>query len=164
MILHREGNILNSGADVICHQVNCMGAMNSGVAKAIRQRWPQVYTEYRNAARDLSADDEFCDEELSWMHMHGHIQPVYISETNQTVINMFAQRGYGYDGARYTSYDAFWTCLCEIREHITPGKKIAFPARIGCVRGGADWTIIQTMIIRVLLNDYDIEFWDYDKG
>lgn len=164
MILHREGNILNSGADVICHQVNCMGAMNSGVAKAIRQRWPQVYTEYRNAARDLSTDDEFCDEELSWMHMHGHIQPVYISETNQTVINMFAQRGYGYDGARYTSYDAFWTCLCEIREHITPGKKIAFPARIGCVRGGADWTIIQTMIVRVLSNDYDIEFWDYDKG
>lgn len=164
MILHREGNILNSGADVICHQVNCMGAMNSGVAKAIRQRWPQVYTEYRNAARDLSANDEFCDEELSWMHMHGHIQPVYISETNQMVINMFAQRGYGYDGARYTSYDAFWTCLCEIREHITPGKKIAFPARIGCVRGGADWTIIQTMIVRVLSNDYDIEFWDYDKG
>lgn len=164
MILHRKGNILDSGADIICHQVNCMGAMNSGVAKAIRQRWPQVYTEYRNIARDLSANDEFCDEELSWMHMHGHIQPVYISETNQMVINMFAQRGYGYDGARYTSYDAFWTCLCEIREQIPKGKRIAFPARIGCVRGGADWTIIQTMIVRVLGEDFTIEFWDYDKG
>ena len=36
--------------------------MNSGVAKAIRQKWPQVYTEYRNAAKDLSSE-EFYDEE-----------------------------------------------------------------------------------------------------
>lgn len=168
MILHREGNILDSGADIICHQVNCMGAMNSGVAKAIRQRWPQVYTEYRNAAKDLSPNDEFCDEDLTWMHMFGHIQPVYIGTAedgkDRAVINMFAQRGFGYDGARYTSYDAFWTCLCEIKEYITPGRRIAFPAHIGCVRGGADWTIIQTMIVRVLGEDYNVEFWRLDNG
>lgn len=166
MITYHSGNILDSGADLICHQVNCQGAMNSGVVKAIRQKWPQVYTEYRNMGKDVSPE-EFCDEELSWMHMLGHIQVVYLGEESghsKGVINMFAQVGYGYDGRRYTSYDAFWSCLGEIKKYITPGKTIAFPARIGCVRGGANWEVISTMIDVVLGDDYNVEIWDFDRG
>jgi O-acetyl-ADP-ribose deacetylase (regulator of RNase III) len=164
MVTYHSGNILDSGADLICHQVNCQGAMNSGVAKAIRQKWPQVYTEYRNAARDLSSE-EFCDEELSWMHMLGHIQTVFLADKETMgVINMFAQAGYGYDGRRYTSYDAFWSCLGEIKKYIKPGMRIAFPARIGCVRGGANWEVIFTMIEEVLGADYNVEIWDFDRG
>ena len=164
MVTYHSGNILDSGADLICHQVNCQGAMNSGVAKAIRQKWPEVYTEYRNAARDLSSE-EFCDEELSWMHMLGHIQTVFLADKGTMgVINMFAQAGYGYDGRRYTSYDAFWSCLGEIKKYIKPGLRIAFPARIGCVRGGANWNVILTMIEEVLGMDYNIEIWDFDRG
>ena len=47
MVTFHNGNILDSGADYICHQVNCQGAMNSGVAKAIRTKWPEAYNEYR---------------------------------------------------------------------------------------------------------------------
>ena len=163
MVTFHNGNILDSGADLICHQVNCQGAMNSGVAKAIRQKWPQVYTEYRNAAQDLSSE-EFYDEE-SWMHMLGHIQTVFLADKEtMAVINMFAQAGYGYDGRRYTSYDAFWSCLGEIKRTIKPGLRIAFPARIGCVRGGANWKVIFTVIEEVLGDDYNVEIWDFDRG
>ena len=41
-----DGNLLDSDATVICHQVNCQGKMNSGVAKAIRNKYPRVYEEY----------------------------------------------------------------------------------------------------------------------
>lgn len=163
-VIIKDGNILDSGADIICHQVNCMGAMNSGVAKAIRQKWPVVYTEYLNAHTIVSGD---INESHTWMHMHGHIQPVYIGEENgkdRAVINMFAQRGFGYDGARYTSYDAFWNCLWEIKQYIEPGKRIAFPYKIGCVRGGANWNIIYMMIVEVLGEDYNVELWRYDNG
>ena len=152
MVNFYEGNLLDSGADLICHQVNCQGAMNSGVAKAIRQKWPQVYKEY---------------SKLTHLEMLGHIQTVYLGEENghsKNVINMFAQYTYGYDGRRYTSYDAFWSCLGEIRAQVPKGKTIAFPARIGCVRGGANWNVIYTMICEVLDEDYNIEFWDYDGG
>ena len=162
MVTFHNGNILDSGADIICHQVNCQGAMNSGVAKAIRQKWPKVYNEYRNAARDISWDENY--EDLSWNHMFGCIQTVLLPEEDKCIINMFAQRGYGYDGARYTSYDAFWSCLGEIRKYINPEKTIAFPARIGCVRGGANWNVILTMIEEVLGADYNVEIWDFDKG
>ena len=165
MVSFHTGNIIDSGADIICHQVNCQGAMNSGVAKAIRQKWPEVYTEYHQCAKDI--DIGFGDMQLSWEHMFGHIQLVYLGEENghsKGVINMFAQEGYGYDGRRYTSYDAFWSCLGEIKKYITPGKTLAFPARIGCVRGGANWNVILTMISEVLGEDYNVEIWDYDKG
>lgn len=152
MITYHSGNILDSGADLICHQVNCQGAMNSGVAKAIREKWPRVYEEY---------------SKLTHFEMLGHIQVVYLGEENghsKGVINMFAQAGYGYDGHRYTSYDAFWSCLGEIKKYINPEKTIAFPARIGCVRGGANWEVIFTMIDVVFGDDYNVEIWDYDKG
>lgn len=53
MITFHKGNILDSGADVICHQVNCQGAMNSGVAKAIREKWPVVYKAYREKFQEM---------------------------------------------------------------------------------------------------------------
>ena len=31
---------------MVCHQVNCMGAMGSGLAKQIHQQFPAVYTAY----------------------------------------------------------------------------------------------------------------------
>ena len=168
MVLKREGNILDSGADVICHQVNCQGVMNSGVAKAIRQKWPKVYTEYKAKCdyEETTINDLYGKYEspVDWSEcLLGDVQVVFVDE-NKIVINMFAQQYYGYDQKRYTSYDAFWSCLGGIKEKIPKGKRIAFPARIGCVRGGADWEVIQTMIIRVLAEDYIIEFWDYDKG
>lgn len=66
MVTFHNGNILDSGAAVICHQVNCQGKMNSGVAKAIREKWPEVYTRYRTKYE--------CEVDLL-----GQIQPVIIN-------------------------------------------------------------------------------------
>lgn len=165
MVTFHDGNILDSGANYICHQVNCRGAMNSGVAKAIRNEYPNVFTEYHKCAKDI--DIGFGDMQLSWEHMLGHIQIIPVSKNaigKGCVINMFAQNGYGYDGRRYTSYDAFWSCLGEIKKNLKSDVTIAFPARIGCVRGGANWNVILTMIEEVLGADYNVEIWDYDKG
>ena len=168
MVTFHNGNILDSGADIICHQVNCQGAMNSGVAKAIRNRWPKVYTEYKAKCdyEEATVNDLYGQYEnpIDWSEcLLGDIQVVLVEE-NKAVINMFAQQYYGYDQKRYTSYDAFWTCLGGIKEKIPKGKRIAFPARIGCVRGGANWNVVLAMITEVLSEDYEVEIWDFDKG
>ena len=144
-------DLTTSGADYICHQVNCQGKMNSGVAKAIREKWPIVYTTYWNTF-------------LSESDLLGKILLVDINEyeprtwpKQPAIINMFSQEFYGYDGKRYTSYDAFWSCLGHIKEIVPKGSKIAFPYKIGCDRGGADWDVIYIMITTVLGYDYNIE-------
>lgn len=132
------GNLLNATEDVICHQVNCQGKMNSGVAKAIREKWPEVFTGY-------TAHIDMC-----FGTPLGGICSVPINGGHQEVVNMFAQFSYGYDGKRYTSYDAFYNCLQAIERAIPKDMSIAFPFKIGCDRGGADWEVIYAMIQTVL--------------
>ena len=141
MINYINADLLDSDCNFICHQVNCQGKMGSGVAKQIRDRWPEVYSNYARVANSK---------------MLGKVQILYIEDANiprQCVVNMFSQENYGYDGARYTSYDAFWNCLNELKNQIPKGATVAFPYKIGCGLGGANWEIIEKMI--------DIVFKDY---
>ena len=69
---------------------------------------------------------------------------------------MFGQYGYGYNGLRYTSYDAFWSCLGKIKDSVPKGSTIGFPKKIGCDRGGANWAVILEMITEVLGSDYTV--------
>ncbi len=155
-----KGNLLDSDCDYICHQVNCQGRMGSGIAKAIRDKWPVVYTEYINKYKETQ--DQVLRDCGSFEFMPdtsevllGQIQLIDVSE-KQCVINMFAQQYYGYDGKRYTSYDAFWACLGGIRDSVPKGSKIGFPWQIGCGLGGANWEVIMTMIEEVLAEDFEV--------
>lgn len=67
-----KGDITKSDCKYICHQVNCRCKMGSGVAKAIRTKWPVVYTEYMGMAED--EDIGFGNKQLTQKHMLGHIQ------------------------------------------------------------------------------------------
>lgn len=159
MIYWKKGNLLESDCDYICQQVNCMGKMNSGIAKQIREKWPIVYQNYM-AKCNFSHPSGYIRPEL----LLGDIQIVglwenfYETDFHQSVINMFAQQHYGYDKRRYTSYDAFWNCLNLIKQSVTTDKKIGFPYNIGCGLGGANWNVILTMIDTVLA-DYTVEIY-----
>lgn len=42
-----DGNLFDSTARFIVHQVNCQGRMGSDVALQVKQRFPHVYDEYK---------------------------------------------------------------------------------------------------------------------
>lgn len=146
-----EGDLLNAKADFICHQVNCQGKMGSGVAKAIRDKYPDVYEHYK-----LLCEINTTEQLL------GFSQYVKVSNTvGQTpyyVVNMLAQNHYGYDGKQYTSLEAFKKCLESIDSHCI-GYIVAFPWKIGCVRGGADWNVVLPMILETLTHVKEIQFY-----
>ena len=50
-IYHVKGSLLDADVDYYCHQVNCQGRMGSGIAKAIKEKWPVVYSEYPEVQR-----------------------------------------------------------------------------------------------------------------
>ena len=92
MINHIKCDIFESGADIICHQVNCQGAMNSGVAKQVRNRYPDVYDAYKSICKEKTPKE-----------LLGYAQPVWL-KNDLTIVNLFAQDQYGYDGKCYTDY------------------------------------------------------------
>jgi O-acetyl-ADP-ribose deacetylase (regulator of RNase III) len=147
MIHYLNQDVTTARQQIIVHQVNCQGRMGSGVAKAIKEKFPNVYTEYK----------KYCDKYGRPAVINvllGKCQIVEIDEPNrnrpdkQYVANLFAQDKYGFDGQMYTSYDAFLKGLQTLKEFCIEHNitSIAFPEKIGCGRGGADWQIISRMI------------------
>lgn len=160
MVQYKTGNLLDAPVDYICHQVNCQGRMGSGIAKQIKERWPIVYDQYIAAFKEREEEIvKLCGQWEQQIDVSetflGHGQNIPVSD-NLTVINMFSQQYYGYDGRKYTSYDAFWDCLQGIALTVPKGSKIGFPYRIGCGLGGANWQVIETMIYTVLGKDFDV--------
>lgn len=135
MVIQIERDLFESGADIILHQVNCMGVMGSGVAKQVRERYPWVFAEYR----DMYYRNRSCVSALL-----GRTQYVYIDEDHM-IGNLFAQCLYGYDGKRYTDYNALKSCLIRVEKEFS-GKVIAVPYLMGCHRGGGDWSVVEKMI------------------
>ena len=154
MIHYVKGDLLEGYCDCICHQVNCQGRMGFGVAKQIRERYPEVYETY------LRRYQKHCDNRYE--PLLGTIDVVYIHNNDNVtaVINMYSQDGYGRDGKRYTSYDAFADALHEIRQVIPEGYKIGFPKNIGCGLGGGNWNVISALIEEILGDDYDIYIYE----
>ena len=130
-----EKNLFESDAPVFCHQVNCLGVWGSGIAKSMREIFPDVYEQYR----------EICVKN-KYSNLLGNT--AIIQSGNRYIANMFAQERFGYDGIRYTSYDAFYNCLVRIKKFCEENtiNKIALPYKIGSDRGGADWNVIYSMI------------------
>ena len=139
MVEYKIGNILESDCNYICHQVNCKGAMGTGIAGQIRHKYPKVYIEYMEKCKAATAYPSH------WFL--GEIQIVELGKYHN-VINMFSQDTYGEIG-RHTNYEAFMECLLKIKEEVPVESSIAFPYKIGCGLGGGNWEIIQAMIEQV---------------
>lgn len=138
MIYYQKGNLLDAPEKIIVHGCNAQGVMGSGVAKAIRAKWPIAYHVYRKAYEE----GEMC---------LGDIIPVHVD--NKIIVNAITQKFYGKDEKRYVDYNALASCFLKIdqltsAEHET---RIAMP-RIGAGLGGGKWDIISWLIGKNLFN------------
>lgn len=133
-----EKDITTIDFGVIVHQVNCQGVMGSGVAKALRDKWPKIFDSYKT----------MCNVYLSLL---GKIDVCEIKE-NLYVVNLFGQNDYRSNhqlSKRFTNYGAWEVALPSLRNYIEDNglpERIYFPYNVGCDRGGGDWRIISAMI------------------
>ena len=151
MIKYVKGDLLDSHCDYICHQVNCRGVMGSGIAKQIRERFPEVYDSYKELC------NEFEPEVLL-----GTIDIVEVEEGAREIVNIFGQLDYGRDGKKYTSYDAFANALDLIDAYVPEDWSIGFPKYIGCGLGGGNWNIIVNMIEEILDSHVSRDIYIYE--
>ena len=146
-----DGNLFDTDAHYIFHQVNCRGRMGSGIARQVRSRFPRAYKDYLEYCGIKEPDD-----------LLGRGQVVQCGET--FIGNLFAQPSYGYDGKQYTDYEAFRWALIEATDNIAVGSKIAMPYMIGCGLGGGDWETVYQIIEEELGPYYDVELWRWNDA
>ena len=149
-IIYKTGNLLDAQTDVIAHQVNCQGVMGSGVARQIKERWPNVFNEYQNYCHDI------------WSHQLLGSCLLASIDNNRYIANLFGQSRYGRTRERYTNYEALYISLKSLfAQMIGINKKsIAFPYKMSSDRGGADWDVVLAMIKSVFKDtNITIEIW-----
>lgn len=147
MIKELNGNLFDSKADVLCHQVNTMGVMGAGIALEVRKRFPAVYEEYKKICKSMKDERYLYGDTL--------ILPTNESE-KQYIANVFGQSGWG------TDYGLLESSLKKVVAWMERnGKKtVAFPHGMSSGLAGGDWRIVRGIIEAVFYNTgIDIEIW-----
>lgn len=151
--ISKNKSLLDSEKQILIHQVNCQAVMGSGIAKAIRDKWPVVYEEYV----------KFCRNHNTRQECLGQIHIVKISN-KQAVCNLFGQFGFSRTH-RDTDYDAVVDAFEHLKVFcVEKGvKSIALPVNMGCGLGGGNWNIYKTIVLEAFKDtEVEIEFCEYN--
>lgn len=140
MIIEHDGDLLLAPADIIIHQCNCFHVMGGGIAKTIKDTFPEAYDTdcLKSVKGDATKLGSFNFTKVSY-------------EKNprlKYVCNLYGQYKYGRD-KRYTSYDALAEGFTALQEGARSRKIIptlAVPYKIGCNLGGGSWLIVQAIL------------------
>jgi len=132
-----EKNILDVEEGIICHQVNCQGAMASGIAKDIRAKWPKVYEAYKY----------YCDRVNPPKARLGQCQPIFVSDgLKLSVINIYGQLDYGREPHRiYTDYWGVDRAFESLKHFVYAMKannrahQVYIPYMMGCGLAHGNW-------------------------
>ena len=136
-----EKDILYAEDQIIGHCCNTQNTMNSGVAKALRIRFPEIYqcdsAAYIKYGKELLGKCIMCDVVTD-------IENTHIRQ----IANLYGQPNYGYSGNRYMDYEAMYQSLEQLKNYVRPSlvNEIGLPYNIGCNRAGGHWPIVLEMI------------------
>jgi hypothetical protein len=140
MITQVLGNLITYPLDAFIHQANCFCTMNSGVAKSVRETYPEVYAaDCKTARGDKSKMGTF-----SFAKTHD----------GKLGFNLYSQYDFGYDGKCRTDYVAMECGLVGIRDYLLKSRgvfltKVGIPCKMGCSRGGGSWQEVSQIIEEV---------------
>lgn len=132
MIEYRKGNLLDVTEGVIIHGCNMQGVMGSGVALAIKNKYPLCYDLYK--------------EHVSKSYSELGNTIFYTVNEKLTIVNALTQENYGKDGRRYVNYAAIFKVFDRVLNgECRNGDVVHFP-KIGAGLGGGNWNFIEQII------------------
>lgn len=161
-LIYKEGNLLLAkDVMVIGHQANCQNTFGSGIARSIREMYPEAYAVDTDAAKQgANKLGNFSYADIPPKNITANSHGGLISR----IYNLYGQNLYG-KGVRQTNYDALYSALEGMAKHLEPTAqdkmmfdydrrpKVGFPYQMGSFRGGGSWDIV-SRLIEVAFADY----------
>lgn len=122
----------------VLHGCNAQSVMGSGIALAVKRRYPSAYLAY------------IASKQHNGMRL-GVV--TFASQNGKVIFNGITQEFYGTDGRRYVDYDAIREVIAAMDFYsqsadayfTRSGVSIAMP-KIGAGLGGGDWDTIADII------------------
>lgn len=140
MITEVVGNLLDTDkCSVIVHQANLFHTFGAGIAKAIKDKFPEAY----------EADKRTQHGDLGKL---GTYSAAKITDSKGTsikfVANLYSQEGVGGQD-RQTSYDAMVMGLEKLKQRLemrSDSPTLGIPFQLGCGLANGNWTIVRAII------------------
>lgn len=102
--------------DIFLHGCNCMGVFGSGIAKAVKNKWPEAYNAYKTSVRGYRL---------------GEYSMIFIPHDNVFVVNALTQQFYGRDKSvvyvNYSAVESIFVKIISLVESFMPNSRIVFP-------------------------------------
>lgn len=134
MIYNLSGqDLLTADVEAFVHQANCFCTMGSGIARSIREKYPEMYeADCKTEKGDKSKLGTF-----SWAPL----------PDGKIGYNLYSQYDFGRDH-RKTNYEAVANGLRAIKKHAYAAgiRKLGIPKNMGCTLGGGNWGVVEAII------------------
>jgi O-acetyl-ADP-ribose deacetylase (regulator of RNase III) len=148
VLTYEKIDITSVSEGIVVHGCNCRGVMGSGVAKAIKQKWPAAFMSYRQKCAQHRPEQ-----------LLGEIAVAVIEAEPLLIVgNLFTQLNYGRDGKRYADLEAIDSALTKM---LTTAERLEkrlpfYSVKIGCGLGGLDWDTEVEPIYERLSNEFNV--------
>lgn len=154
MIIDGDITELPNGINVIMHCCNTLNVMGSGVALALKDKWPEVY----------QAD---CDANAVGCNVLGAYSVANIGEDigsdkscELLIYNLYGQASVG--GYRPLNYEALARSLeaakIDLDHRDIEDPIIGIPYKMAADRAGGCWTVVGAMVNHYFLKDYPVVY------
>ena len=137
-----EGDLLKTEIRHIIHGCNARGVMGSGVAKAIRDKYPQAYRDYNDMYNSNGLElGQIC---------------VSVQDDGKVIHNAITQKNFGRDTSNV--YVSYWA-IAEVFRKIESWNvgTIAMP-KIGAGLANGDWNVISAIIENTLVKTQPVVY------
>lgn len=142
-----------TGVCGIIQSCNCFHTQGAGIAKQIRDRYPEAY--------DADRKTKYGDKGKLGTFSVATIK----NDPLKLVYNLYGQHEYGRTG-RHTSYDAVVNGLEKIKIHaIANGlTRVGMPKWMGCCLGGGSWRVVWSIVQDVFEKEDSLDLFvcNYD--
>lgn len=164
-----QGNVLKVSRGIIVHGCNCHGVMGGGIAKSVKDIWPDVYHAYRavHEARGIGLRLGDVVTVAGQAHWDQGQSRLIDAESGQlpdevVVVNAMTQFDYGRDpDIVYVDYDAVFAAFARVRMLAkATGLPVHFPL-IGCGLANGKWDKVGPAIEAALGPEVEAILWEF---
>lgn len=144
MVKEIKGDLFMAREDVLIHGCNCFCTMGAGVARIVKEKYPNAY--YADQMTDIG-DKRKLGNYSYWSGKH------WFHEKKITIINAYTQYNFKKKEGEidyYVDYSALETVMTRIDVSF-PKLTISMP-KIGAGLAGGDWNKIKEILNRVFKN------------
>lgn len=150
-LTHVDGDLLkHKTIQAIGHQANCQNTFGSGIARSIKEMYPEAYL--ADTLCDLSEVDRLGNFTMAHVPINGTVNR-YNNHISR-IFNLYGQNlGTNYTKRdRKTNYEALYSALEKMAGVLTEydgdhrPAVVGFPFLMGSALGGGNWKIVERLI------------------